>query len=194
MIQPEEAQPKPRSLTDLFVSFTILALQGFGGVHAVVQRELVDRKRWLSREEFIGDWAVAQIMPGANVANLALMIGGRHFGLPGAIAAIGGLLAVPAMLVLLLALAYSHFVSHPAMAGAMRGIGAVTAGIVFSAALRLIGALRGNVLTIPVCAIAGAAAFVIVGVLRLPLMVALAAVGGVACTAAYAKLKPGLKR
>jgi chromate transporter len=190
MIQSEEAaQAKPTSLSDLFISFTILALQGFGGVHAVVQRELVDRKRWLTREEFIGDWAVAQIMPGANVANLALMIGGRHFGLPGAVAAIGGLLTVPAMLILLLAMAYSHFVSHPAMAGAMRGIGAVTAGIVFSSALRLVGALRGNVLTLPLCAIAGAAAFVIVGVLRLPLMVALGAVGGIACTAAYARMK-----
>ena len=37
---PEE-RPQPRSLTDLFVSFTLLALQGFGGVLAVVQRELV---------------------------------------------------------------------------------------------------------------------------------------------------------
>jgi chromate transporter len=189
MMHSEEVRAKPQSLSDLFLSFTILALQGFGGVHAVVQRELVDRKRWLTKEEFIGDWAVAQVMPGANVANLALMIGGRHFGLPGAVAALAGLLMVPAMIVLLLALVYSQFVSHPAMAGAMRGIGAVASGIMFSAAIRLIGALRGNVLTIPVCAVAGVAAFIVVGLLRLPLMVALAGVGGVACVAAYARMK-----
>ena len=70
----------PRSKTDLFVSFTILALQGFGGVLAVVQRELVEKKRWMTREQFVEDWAVAQIMPGPNVINLALMIGGRYFG------------------------------------------------------------------------------------------------------------------
>ena len=64
----------PRSKTDLFVSFTILALQGFGGVLAVVQRELVEKKRWMTREQFVEDWAVAQIMPGPNVINLALMI------------------------------------------------------------------------------------------------------------------------
>ena len=74
-----EHQPlqQPRSKTDLFVSFTVLALQGFGGVLAVVQRELVEKKRWMTREQFVEDWAVAQIMPGPNVINLALMIGGR---------------------------------------------------------------------------------------------------------------------
>ncbi|MDV7394962.1 chromate transporter, partial [Arthrospira platensis SPKY1] len=57
----------PRNKADLFWSFTWLALQGFGGVIAVVQRELVERKRWLSREQFIEDWAVAQVLPGPNV-------------------------------------------------------------------------------------------------------------------------------
>src|SRR6476661_10829575 len=95
---PSAPLARPASLSDLFISFTLLALQGFGGVLAIVQRELVERKRWLTQEEFIEDWAVAQIMPGPNVVNLALMIGGRWFGLPGALAALGGLLAVPLVL------------------------------------------------------------------------------------------------
>ena len=90
----------PQSKTDLFVSFTWLALQGFGGVLAVVQRELVEKKRWMTREQFVEDWAVAQIMPGPNVVNLAMMIGGRYFGLPGALAALAGMLSAPMVLVL----------------------------------------------------------------------------------------------
>ena len=42
------AHPQPRSPSDLFWSFTWLALQGFGGVLAVVQRELVEKKRWMT--------------------------------------------------------------------------------------------------------------------------------------------------
>ena len=42
----------PRSRTDLFLSFTWLGLQGFGGVLAVVQREIVDRKQWMTLSEF----------------------------------------------------------------------------------------------------------------------------------------------
>src|SRR3954464_6519417 len=91
------AQPRPRpaSLTDLFLSFTVLAMQGFGGVLAVVQRELVEKKRWMKLDEFVEDWAVAQIMPGPNVINLSLMIGGRYFGLPGALAALAGMITLP---------------------------------------------------------------------------------------------------
>src|SRR5688572_32896323 len=105
----EEARPRPRSLTDLFISFTLLALQGFGGVLAVVQRELVERKRWMTREEFVEEWAVAQIMPGPNVVNLALMIGNRYFGLRGAIVALAGMLAAPLVVVLALALLHARF-------------------------------------------------------------------------------------
>src|SRR5690349_5084455 len=85
-------RPRPRSTTDLFLSFTWLALQGFGGVLAVVQREMVEKKRWLTADEFLEDWAVAQVLPGPNVINLALMIGDRYFGLRGAIAAVAGML------------------------------------------------------------------------------------------------------
>ncbi|RJP67891.1 MAG: chromate transporter, partial [Comamonadaceae bacterium] len=55
----DAAQNHPHSKTDLFLSFTWLALQGFGGVLAVVQRELVEKKRWMTREQFVEDWAVA---------------------------------------------------------------------------------------------------------------------------------------
>ena len=53
--------PTPQSLSELFWAFTWLALQGFGGVLAVVQRVLVDKKQWLTREQFVEDWAVAQV-------------------------------------------------------------------------------------------------------------------------------------
>jgi len=93
-------RPAPQSPLDLFLSFTVLALQGFGGVLAVVQRELVEKKRWLTREEFVEDWAVAQVMPGPNVINLSLMIGARSFGFVGAMAALAGMLVVPLVVVL----------------------------------------------------------------------------------------------
>ena len=124
---------RPASLTDLFVSFTLLALQGFGGVVAVVQRELVERKRWMTQEEFVEDWAVAQIMPGPNVVNLSLMIGSRYFGLAGAMSALAGMLAIPLVLVLLLAWLHAHYAHHPGLAGALRGMAAVSARLTVSA-------------------------------------------------------------
>ena len=133
---------RPRSRADLFISFTVLALQGFGGVVAVVQRELVERKRWMTREQFLEDWAVAHVMPGPSVVNLSMMIGGRYFGLGGAVAAMAGMLLIPLVIVLLLAALYSGVADTAVAQGALRGIGAVAAGLVAATGLKLTGALE----------------------------------------------------
>ena len=95
----EATMNQPRSRGDMFWSFSRLALQGFGGVVAIVQRELVERKRWLTPQAFLEDWAVAQVMPGPNVVNLSMMLGGRFFGWTGALAALAGMLVSPTMVV-----------------------------------------------------------------------------------------------
>ncbi len=185
-----EERPRPQSLTDLFVSFTLLALQGFGGVLAVVQRELVEKKRWMTREEFIEDWAVAQVMPGPNVVNLSLMVGGRYFGLKGAMAALAGMLTVPLLLVLILALVYAQVASHPGVAGALRGMAAVAAGLIAAAGLKLFGALQKNVLGLRLCAAIGVVVFCSIALLRLPLAYVLIGLGGLSCVLAFRRLKP----
>ena len=186
---PPYDQPRPQSLTDLFVSFTLLALQGFGGVLAVVQRELVEKKGWMTREEFIEEWAVAQIMPGPNVVNLSLMIGGRYFGLKGAMAALAGMLAAPLIIVLLLALVHAQFADHPGVAGALRGMGAVAAGLIAATGLKLSSALLKNVLGLPLCIGFGVVCFAAIALLRWPLVYVLLGLGGIACALAWRKLR-----
>jgi chromate transporter len=187
---PPQDHPQPRSLADLFFSFTFLALQGFGGVLAVVQLELVERKRWLTREEFIEDWAVAQIMPGPNVVNLSMMIGSRYFGLPGALAALAGMLTFPLIVVLLMALAYSRFADHPGVAGALRGMGAVAAGLIIASGMKLVPALARHPLGRPACLLLAALCFGAVALLQLPLLYVLAVLGLLACVLTWKKIKP----
>ena len=157
---------------------------------AIVQRELVENKRWLTNEEFIEDWAVAQIMPGPNVVNLALMIGGRYFGLPGAMAALFGMLAAPLVLVLLMTLLYARFADHPGVAGALRGMSAVAAGMIVAAGLKLSRALKSNPLPLPFCIAVAIACFISVALLRWPLGYALLGLGPLSCILAYRRLKP----
>lgn len=175
-------------MRELFFAFNWLALQGFGGVLAVVQHELVERKRWFTREEFVEEWAVAQIMPGPNVINLALMIGARYFGLRGAMTALAGMLAVPLLIVLLLALVYARFADVPQVAGALRGMGAVAAGLVTATGLKLFGALRRNSLGMAVCSALGLATFACIALLRLPLAWVLLGLGGLGFVLAWRKL------
>ena len=185
---PHPPHPHPKSLADLFWSFTGLALQGFGGVVAVVQRELVENKRWLSREEFLEDWAVAQILPGPNVANLALMIGDRYFGWRGALMALAGMLAIPLLVVLALAASFAGIADTPAAQGALRGMGAVTAALVAATGLKLASALMKNVMGAPVCIALAAITFIAIGLLRLPLIWVLLGIGIPAGLWAYRRL------
>lgn len=185
---PPAQRPQPQSLSDLFWSFTWLALQGFGGVLAVVQRELVDKKGWLTREEFLEDWAVAQILPGPNVINLCLMLGDRYFGLRGALVALAGILTFPLLLVLVLAAAFAGVADLPVAQGALRGMGAVVAGLIIATGLKLTSALRKNTMGALVCSSLSAITFIAIALLRLRLAWVLLLVGGLACAWAYRQL------
>jgi chromate transporter len=190
MTNPATPAPRqrPESLHDLFWSFTKLALQGFGGVLAIVQRELVEKKQWLTPEEFVEDWAVAQILPGPNVVNLSLMIGDRYFGLRGALVALAGMLTFPLLIVLTLAAVFAGISDSPGVQGTLRGMGAVAAGLITATGLKLIGALKTNVMGPLVCWSLTALTFVAIALLRWPLAWVLLGIGGLACALAYRQL------
>ena len=181
-------RPGPTSLSDLYWSFTQLALQGFGGVLAVVQRELVEKKKWLTLEEFVEDWAVAQILPGPNVVNLALMIGDRHFGTRGALAALAGILSFPLLVVLLLALIYTNLGDSSRVQGALRGMGAVSSGLIAAVGIKLIPALKSNPMGRYAISALIALTFVAIAILRIPLFWVLLVLGGCPCVWAWTRL------
>jgi chromate transporter len=124
-----ENRPAPRSLRDLFTFFLLLALQGFGGIIAFIEQGLVHQKKWLTREEFLDDWAVARTMPGPPVVNMSIIFGSRHFGFWGAVVSVLGIFLVPSVIVLTLAMLYSKFGNQPQVVDALRGMGAVAAGL-----------------------------------------------------------------
>lgn len=155
---------------------------------AVAQRELVDRKKWLTREEFIEDWAVAQILPGPNVVNLSLMLGDRYFGLSGALVAMAGMLALPLLAVLLLAALFAGVSDVAAAQGALRGMGAVAAGLIVATGLKLMPALKKNAMGLGACALLAVATFIAIALLRIPLFWVLVSLGGAASIWAWYQL------
>jgi len=172
-IPPAQPDRAPRSPADLFLAFNRLALRGFGGVLPWAQRTLVEEERWMSNQEFVDMLALAQVLPGPNIGNLALMVGDRFFGLRGALAALAGMFAAPLAIVLALAVFYSGFAGEPRVAAALRGMGAVSAGLIAAIAIKALQARtpdRTGWLML-------AATFVAVGVLRWPLPWVMAALG-----------------
>ena len=179
----------PAGPCELFTAFNRMALQGFGGVLAVAQAELVDRLGWLTREEFVDLLSVGQVLPGPNIVNLSLMIGDRFFGLRGAFAALAGLLALPLALVLGLAALYGRWAHLPPVVGALRGMGAVAAGLIIATGLKLLPALKSNPLGPALAALGCAATFGAVALLRLPLVWVVGGLGALAVATAGWRLR-----
>ena len=179
----------PATLSELFVAFNRLALQGFGGVLPVAQRELVERRQWLTKDEFVEMLAISQVLPGPNVVNLALMFGDRAFGWRGALSALGGMLLVPMAVVLALTSLYVRFDQVPMVTGALRGMGAVAAGLVLSTGFKLLGSLQHNVMGLPLCIGFGVATLIATAWLRLPLVWVLAVLGSFAVLVAWIRLR-----
>lgn len=180
----------PRSRTDLFVSFTWLGLQGFGGVLAVVQREIVDRKQWMSLAEFAEEWALAQTLPGPNVVNLSVMLGGRHFGPSGALAALSGLLLIPGLLMLAIVFTFQAFAHLPMVASALHGMGVVAAGMVLAAGWRFMPTMLDHPLGWPLALVLAVLSFSLAALLHWPLAAVIGSVGCVACGLTWWRLKP----
>ena len=155
---------------------------------AVAQRELVERKGWLTREQFVDMLSVAQVLPGPNIVNLSMMIGDRWFGLRGAMSALAGMLALPLVIVLVLSSLYSHYQQHPAVSGALRGMGVVAAGLVLSTALKLLPTLRRNPLGLPTSLGVAGVTTLAVTWLHWPLLWIIAVLGTLAIALAWRRL------
>jgi len=178
----------PSSLRELFFAFNRLSLQGFGGVLPVAQRELVERQRWLDKQQFVEMLAVSQVLPGPNVVNLALMFGDRCFGVRGAMTALAGMMLAPLVVVLLLTALYGQYSHHPLVSGALRGMGAVAAGLVISTALKLLATLRHNPMGRWFALAFAALTFVATALLHWPLVWVVIGLGSFAVALAWHRL------
>jgi chromate transporter len=133
---------RPKDLAELFWTFSNLATQGFGGVLPWAQRALVEKKRWLTREEFVELLAFGQLMPGPNICNMALILGDRYFGWRGALVALAGMFTIPIVVVMSLAMLYAEYRDVELVQKAMVGMSAVCAGMIFSTAYKMGFALK----------------------------------------------------
>jgi chromate transporter len=131
------------------------------------------------------------VLPGPNVVNMSLMIGDRFFGWRGAFAALAGMVAAPLVIVLMLAALYARIAATPVAAGAIRGMGAVAAGLVFAMAIKLAPTLKKNPLPLAPCAAAALATWVLVGGLRVPMVWVVLGLGGAMVMIAWRWQKPG---
>ena len=189
MSQTPPATTPPRSLRELFIAFNLLALQGFGGVLPVARHELIERRRWLTMDEFTDILARCQALPGPNIVNVGVCVGARWFGARGSLVALAGLLAVPFVLIMALCYLYAGFGKEPMVAAALRGVAAVASGLIIGTALRMTASKRLRTWR----AVFGIGAFVAVVFLRFSVVPVLLVAAGLSLAASWAVQRAGAR-
>jgi len=150
-----------RRLCEVAAYFTQLGFTAFGGPAAhitLMERQFVERRRWLEREHFLDMISAINLIPGPNSTQLALSLGYLRAGLPGLLVA-GICFIVPAVIIILpLAYFYVNYGQTPDAAVVLRYVGAAVLAVVASAVFRLIKASIKDRFTLAVALLAMIAA------------------------------------
>lgn len=116
---------KLRKLIDIYIVFLKLGSVSFGGGFAIVslmEKEIVQKRKWVDKETLIDIFAISQSLPGAIALNSSAFVGFAIAGIPGSIVALLGNLTSPVIIIISLTLLFNRFRSIPAIQAAFRGI------------------------------------------------------------------------
>lgn len=126
------------SLLDLFFQFLLIGAVSFGGGIIAYERILlIEKRKWLTSDEFMGYLAISQTMPGLNSVNLAVLAGDHLRGVRGACVATMGLILPGSLFVLIIGVAYTTNTNHPLANLILSGVAAAACGLLAAITYRI---------------------------------------------------------
>ena len=129
-----------KELFQLFTAFARIGGFTFGGGYAMlpmIQREIVNNKKWATEEEVMNYYAVGQCTPGVIAVNTATFIGYKQKGIAGAIAATLGVITPSVVIILIIAAFIRSFLEYEIVGYALAGINVAVAVLVIDAVIKL---------------------------------------------------------
>lgn len=165
-------EARPPNLLTLFAVFAAISLSGFGGVLVWARRTIVERRRWMTPEEFNDSFALCQVLPGPNIVNMSVVFGAKVHGIPGALAAFLGLLGPPTLIIVIVAALYARYGELAVLQRALAGVSAVAVGLFIATVAKMALPVARQRSWHAVIVVIGV--FAAVGILRFPMPAVLA--------------------
>ena len=153
-----------KELLELYGAFFRIGLFTFGGGYAMLpmlQREVVNKYRWATDEELLDCYAIGQCTPGVLAVNTATYVGYRRRGVAGGIVATLGVISPSLIIITLVAMALSPFMSNPYVMRAFAGIRVAVTALIAASVVKLAKKSVKDIPGIVLCV----AAFIIVALL-----------------------------
>ncbi len=136
----KKAPAEKDRLLQLFFSMLYISVFTFGGGFVIVtfmKRKFVDELHWLDEQEMLDMTALAQSSPGAIAVNAAIQVGWKVAGLPGMLAAVGGTILPPMVILSVISLFYQLFAENRYVALALRGMSCGVAAVILDVSVSL---------------------------------------------------------
>ncbi len=152
-------------ITDLFITFSKIGAFTFGGGYAMIpliQKEIVDEKKWIRDEDILDIIAIAESTPGPIAINAATFVGYRLLGFRGALAATLGVVLPSFLIILIISYALDQFESFKGVQYAFNGIRAGVLALIVKALFDMYKKCPKNLIS---CIIMGAS-FILAAFLR----------------------------
>jgi len=142
---------KIKTLLKLFLTMFKIGLFTFGGGYAmvaIIERELVEKKKWIEHEEFMDVIAIAESTPGPIAINSATYIGYKMAGFFGSLFATLGVVLPSFIIIVIISLFYEQFIQIELVKYAFNGIQACVSYLILSAGLKMFKKLKKTVLNV----------------------------------------------
>jgi len=139
---------KLKRILSIFLSFFKIGLFTFGGGYAmvaVIERELVEKKKWISSDDFLDIIAIAESSPGPLAVNSATFVGYKTCGFIGSLMATIGVILPSFAIIFIISLFFERFLTFKIVEYAFKGIQSCVAFLIVSAGIKFLRQLDKNV-------------------------------------------------
>lgn len=146
-----------RRYLELFWSFFKIGAFTFGGGYTMlplIQKEIVNKRKWATEEEVIDVFALSQVAPGAIAVNFSVYTGHSMLGIPGALAAVFGMVLPSFLVISIIAAFLANFADLPAVQHAFAGIRVAVGALILDALIRLLRGVFNKPIPLVICIIA----------------------------------------
>src|SRR5262245_10683094 len=138
LVKGAAALSRQPSIFEIFTTFLLIGATSFGGgVVAYLRSSLVVKHEWIDDQTFLELLAMSQTLPGLNATNMAVLVGDRLRGVPGALAALIGMCLPGACLMYAVAILYHEHGDRPLAVAGLKGVAAAAVGLIMATALQL---------------------------------------------------------
>lgn len=125
------------SVWQIFLEFLTIGATSFGGVVPYLRGSLVTKRQWVDDKEFVEMLSISQSLPGLNATNMAILVGEKLRGLPGALVAIMGICLPGGLLMYAVGTFYRLHGDHPWTTAGLKGVAAAAVGLILATVVGL---------------------------------------------------------